>query len=68
MYEQPLLCIDGVWREGRAGRTLPMLNPADESLLADTPAGGVKASGIGYEGGDEGLAAYRYKKLMSIPI
>jgi acyl-CoA reductase-like NAD-dependent aldehyde dehydrogenase len=37
MYEQPLLYIAGRWREGRGGRTLPVLNPADETRLAELP-------------------------------
>ena len=36
-------------------------------MLADTPAGGVKASGYGYEGGRAGLDAYLQYKLISVP-
>ena len=36
-YEQPLLYIAGQWREGRSGRSLAVLNPADESTLAELP-------------------------------
>ncbi|MDX1576112.1 MAG: aldehyde dehydrogenase family protein, partial [Kiloniellales bacterium] len=36
-YEQPQLCIAGRWREGRSGRSLAVLNPADESTLAELP-------------------------------
>ena len=36
-------------------------------MLADTPAGGVKASGYGYEGGRLGLDAYLQYKLISTP-
>jgi len=34
-YEQPVLYIAGRWREGLSGRSLPVLNPADESTLAE---------------------------------
>ncbi|WP_240907340.1 NAD-dependent succinate-semialdehyde dehydrogenase [Paludisphaera rhizosphaerae] len=27
--------IDGAWREGTGGKTLPVINPADESVVAD---------------------------------
>ena len=37
-YEQPLLYIAGRWREGAGGRKLPVLNPADESTLAERRA------------------------------
>jgi succinate-semialdehyde dehydrogenase/glutarate-semialdehyde dehydrogenase len=36
-------------------------------MLADTPAGGVKSSGYGYEGGRAGLDAYLQYKLISVP-
>jgi acyl-CoA reductase-like NAD-dependent aldehyde dehydrogenase len=36
-YEQPLLYIAGQWREGRSGRSLVVLNPADENTLAELP-------------------------------
>ena len=36
-YPQPLLFIDGTWREGRGGQRTAVLNPADESKLADLP-------------------------------
>lgn len=36
-------------------------------MLAHTPAGGVKASGYGYEGGRECLDAYLQLKLVSTP-
>ena len=36
-YEQPQLCIAGRWREGRSRRNQPVLNPADESTLAELP-------------------------------
>lgn len=34
-------------------------------MLAETPFGGVKESGYGYEGGREGLDAYYHNKLVS---
>ncbi len=36
-YDQPLLCIAGRWRQGRTARSQPVLNPADESMLAELP-------------------------------
>jgi succinate-semialdehyde dehydrogenase/glutarate-semialdehyde dehydrogenase len=36
--------------------------------LADAPIGGVKESGVGYEGGPEGLDAYMQIKFLSQSI
>jgi succinate-semialdehyde dehydrogenase/glutarate-semialdehyde dehydrogenase len=37
MYTKLELWIDGQWRQGSEGRTEPVLNPANESVLAELP-------------------------------
>ncbi len=74
MHDQRGLFIDGNWRTGTA-KGEPVLASEYETgggaidtaapMYADTPFGGVKDSGIGYEGGIEGIDAYLHKTSVS---
>ena len=38
-FDTRLVLIDGQWRPGSSGQTLPLHNPSDGSLLADIARG-----------------------------
>jgi acyl-CoA reductase-like NAD-dependent aldehyde dehydrogenase len=78
------LYIGGEWRDASGGETLPIEDPAtgealcevadgtaedaEAALDAGAPFGGVKQSGIGREGGNEGIEEYLETKYVAVNL
>ncbi len=71
MHDQLGLFINGTWRTETAERLTSEIEAGGVAIntatpmYADAPFGGVTDSGIGYEGGIEGIDAYLHKKTVS---
>jgi succinate-semialdehyde dehydrogenase/glutarate-semialdehyde dehydrogenase len=59
MYEELGLYIGGTWRGGAGGRTLPVLNPADDSVLGVLPLAGPADLDAALAAAQEGFQAWR---------
>lgn len=66
--------IDGEWVRAEGGGTFGVTNPATGERIGEVadggaaPFGGMKESGLGREGGREGIAEYLETKLGGFSI